>query len=61
MQRCVKPVGAASQSLAVDADFGDDDDEAPLAVDDFGDDDDEHARAARTRRRCGRGRRRRRS
>jgi SAM-dependent methyltransferase len=30
------------QSLAVDADFGDDDDEAPLAVDnDFGDDDDE--------------------
>ena len=29
-------------SLAVDADFGDDDDEAPLAVDnDFGDDDDE--------------------
>ena len=30
------------ESLAVDADFGDDDDEAPLAVDnDFGDDDDE--------------------
>ena len=42
------------QSLAVDADFGDDDDEAPLAVDnDFGDDDDEDmfAGVAITRRR----------
>ena len=54
------------QSLAVDADFGDDDDEAPLAVDnDFGDDDDEDmlgpASPAYPPPPLGRGRRRRRS